>query len=42
MNDNKQRVQRAILGGGCISLIVAVIIIVLAFVCCLLDKIFTT
>ena len=39
MNDNQ---QRAILGGGCISLIVAVIIIAITFICCLLDKIFTT
>jgi len=38
MNDNQ---QRAILGGGCISLIVAVIVIVATLVLCLLDKIFT-
>lgn len=38
MNDNK---QRAILGGGCVSLIVAVIILALSLLCRVLDKLFT-
>jgi len=37
-NENE---QRAILGGGCITLVVAVVIILATLVCRLLDKIFT-
>ena len=35
-NENK---QRAILGGGCITLIIAVILLLVSLLCAMLDKI---
>lgn len=35
------KAQRVILGGGCITLVVAMILLALVIACCVLDKIFT-